>query len=54
MNQGLEHQMPSFNLPCKILCKVVNIHLRVSYNNLNNLRYFFKSVTYLEVCCALL
>ncbi|WJX21829.1 Arf GTPase arf1, variant 2 [Trifolium repens] len=28
MNQGLEQQMPSFNLPSKILCKVVNIHLR--------------------------
>lgn len=30
MHQGLEQQMPSFNLPSKILCKVVNIHLRVS------------------------
>ncbi|XP_020220288.1 auxin response factor 1 [Cajanus cajan] len=28
MNQGLEQQMPSFNLPSKILCKVVNVHLR--------------------------
>lgn len=32
MNQGLEQQMPSFNLPSKILCKVVNVHLRVSHN----------------------
>jgi len=31
MNQGLEQQMPSFNLPSKILCKVVNVHLRVSH-----------------------
>ncbi|KAF7802324.1 auxin response factor 1 [Senna tora] len=28
MHQGLEKQMPSFNLPSKILCKVVNVHLR--------------------------
>ncbi|XP_061376029.1 auxin response factor 1 [Gastrolobium bilobum] len=28
MNQGLEQQMPSFDLPSKILCKVVNVHLR--------------------------
>ncbi|RZB58844.1 Auxin response factor 1 isoform D [Glycine soja] len=28
MEQGLEQQMPSFNLPSKILCKVVNVHLR--------------------------
>ncbi|KAK7263775.1 hypothetical protein RJT34_31372 [Clitoria ternatea] len=28
MYEGLEQQMPSFNLPSKILCKVVNIHLR--------------------------
>ncbi|KAK9750122.1 hypothetical protein RND81_02G175000 [Saponaria officinalis] len=27
-HQGLEQQMPSFNLPSKILCKVVNIELR--------------------------
>ncbi|CAL1384812.1 unnamed protein product [Linum trigynum] len=26
MQQGLEHQMPMFNLPSKILCKVVNVH----------------------------
>ncbi|GAB4847441.1 Arf GTPase arf1 [Ancistrocladus abbreviatus] len=28
MHQGLEQQMPSFNLPSKILCKVVNVELR--------------------------
>ncbi|RDY07538.1 Auxin response factor 1, partial [Mucuna pruriens] len=28
MYEGLEQQMPCFNLPSKILCKVVNIHLR--------------------------
>ncbi|XP_047164117.1 auxin response factor 1-like [Vigna umbellata] len=28
MHEGLEQQMPSFNLPSKILCKVVNVHLR--------------------------
>ncbi|KAE8007887.1 hypothetical protein FH972_004446 [Carpinus fangiana] len=28
MHQGSEQQMPSFNLPSKILCKVVNIQLR--------------------------
>ncbi|KAF4356871.1 hypothetical protein F8388_018551 [Cannabis sativa] len=28
MHQGLEQQMPSFNLPSKILCKVVNVQLR--------------------------
>ncbi|XP_057974830.1 auxin response factor 1-like [Malania oleifera] len=28
MHEGLEEQMPSFNLPSKILCKVVNIQLR--------------------------
>ncbi|KAG6601671.1 Auxin response factor 1, partial [Cucurbita argyrosperma subsp. sororia] len=28
MNQGLEQQMPSFNLASKILCKVVNVVLR--------------------------
>ncbi|KAK6915839.1 AUX/IAA domain [Dillenia turbinata] len=27
-HQGLEQQMPSFNLPSKILCKVVYVHLR--------------------------
>ncbi|XAR49305.1 hypothetical protein NMG60_11032464 [Bertholletia excelsa] len=27
-NQGLDQQLPSFNLPDKILCKVVNVHLR--------------------------
>lgn len=31
MHQGQEPQMPSFNLPSKILCKVVNIQLRVIY-----------------------
>ena len=31
MNQGLEQQMPSFNLASKILCKVVNVVLRVSF-----------------------
>lgn len=31
MHQGLEQHMPSFNLPSKILCKVVNVQLRVSY-----------------------
>ena len=31
MHQGLEQQMPSFNLPSKILCKVVNVVLRVSF-----------------------
>lgn len=30
MHQGSEQQMPSFDLPSKILCKVVNVHLRVS------------------------
>jgi hypothetical protein len=29
MHQGLEQQMPSFNLPSKILCKVINIQRRV-------------------------
>ena len=28
-HQGLEQQMPSFNLPSKILCKVVNVELQV-------------------------
>nr|AMO02486.1 auxin response factor [Boehmeria nivea] len=28
MHQGLEQQMPSFNLPSKILCRVVNVQLR--------------------------
>ncbi|XP_010548428.1 PREDICTED: auxin response factor 1 [Tarenaya hassleriana] len=28
MHQGLEQQMPSFNLPSKILCKVINVQLR--------------------------
>ncbi|CAL9238187.1 unnamed protein product [Arabidopsis halleri] len=28
MHQGLEQQMPSFNLPSKILCKVINIQRR--------------------------
>ncbi|KAL2339329.1 hypothetical protein Fmac_013775 [Flemingia macrophylla] len=28
MYEGLEQQMPSFNLPSKILCKVINVHLR--------------------------
>ncbi|KAK7376399.1 hypothetical protein VNO78_34684 [Psophocarpus tetragonolobus] len=28
MYEGLEQQMPSFNLPSKILCKVANVHLR--------------------------
>lgn len=28
MHQGSEQQIPSFNLPSKILCKVVNVHLR--------------------------
>lgn len=27
-NQGLDHQLPSFNLPPKILCRVVNVQLR--------------------------
>ena len=31
MHQGIEQQMPSFNLPSKILCKVVNVQLRVIY-----------------------
>ncbi|XP_027159038.1 auxin response factor 1 [Coffea eugenioides] len=26
--QGLDHQLPSFNLPPKILCKVMNVNLR--------------------------
>ena len=25
MHEGLEHQMPSFNLPSKILCKVASV-----------------------------
>ncbi|KAB1208622.1 Auxin response factor 1, partial [Morella rubra] len=28
MHQGSEQHMPSFNLPSKILCKVVNVQLR--------------------------
>lgn len=28
MHQGLDQQLPSFNLPAKILCKVVNVQLR--------------------------
>lgn len=31
MHPGLEQHMPSFNLPSKILCKVVNVQRRVSY-----------------------
>ncbi|XP_059313489.1 auxin response factor 1 [Lycium ferocissimum] len=27
-HQGLDQQLPSFNLPAKILCKVMNVHLR--------------------------
>ncbi|XP_077251320.1 auxin response factor 18-like isoform X2 [Tasmannia lanceolata] len=27
-NQELDQQIPLFNLPCKILCRVINIHLR--------------------------
>ncbi|XP_077226619.1 auxin response factor 11-like isoform X2 [Tasmannia lanceolata] len=27
-NQELDQQIPLYNLPCKILCRVVNIHLR--------------------------
>ncbi|XP_051135243.1 auxin response factor 1 isoform X2 [Andrographis paniculata] len=27
-HQGLDHQLPSFNLPSKILCKVMNVELR--------------------------
>ncbi|XP_043723941.1 auxin response factor 1-like [Telopea speciosissima] len=27
-HQGLDQEMPSFNLPSKILCKVVHVHLR--------------------------
>ncbi|GMP63228.1 hypothetical protein CsSME_00024998 [Camellia sinensis var. sinensis] len=27
-HQGLDQQLPSFNLPAKILCKVVNVQLR--------------------------
>ncbi|CAI9101503.1 OLC1v1038843C1 [Oldenlandia corymbosa var. corymbosa] len=27
-HQGLDHQLPSFNLPSKILCKVMNVQLR--------------------------
>ncbi|KAL3515768.1 hypothetical protein ACH5RR_022670 [Cinchona calisaya] len=27
-HQGLDHQLPSFDLPSKIPCKVVNVHLR--------------------------
>ena len=29
MHQGLDQKIPSFNLPSKILCRVVNVHLRV-------------------------
>ena len=29
IHQGLDQKMPSFNLPSKILCRVVNVHLRV-------------------------
>ncbi|KAG9153382.1 hypothetical protein Leryth_017285 [Lithospermum erythrorhizon] len=28
-HQGLDQQLPSFNLPSKILCKVMNVLLRV-------------------------
>ncbi|KAM7474523.1 hypothetical protein LguiB_021766 [Lonicera macranthoides] len=28
MHQGLDQQLPSFNLPAKILCKVMNVQLR--------------------------
>jgi hypothetical protein len=56
MNQGLEQQMPSFNLPSKILCKVVNIHLRVSHNlsPQSYWRFSSPSFTYLEIYFALL
>ena len=52
MNQGLEQQMPSFNLPSKILCKVVNVHLRVSYDfspqsYWKTLFFFFLNVSHL-------
>lgn len=30
-HQGVEQQIPSFNLPPKILCKVVYVQLRVSF-----------------------
>ena len=40
MYEGLEQQMPSFNLPSKILCKVVNVHLRVSSDFSLNLTGF--------------
>ncbi|CAH1415615.1 unnamed protein product [Lactuca virosa] len=32
MHQGLDQQLPSFNLPAKILCKVMNVHLRITDN----------------------
>ncbi|XP_076952094.1 auxin response factor 1-like isoform X1 [Bidens hawaiensis] len=28
MHQGLDHQLPAFDIPAKILCKVVNVQLR--------------------------
>ncbi|CAI0437652.1 unnamed protein product [Linum tenue] len=43
MQQGLEHQMPMFNLPSKILCKVVNVHRKVSeWLNLKLMKYMLK------------
>lgn len=33
MHQVLDQKMPSFNLPSKILCKVVHVQLRVSFQN---------------------
>lgn len=43
MHQGLEQQMPSFNLPSKILCKVINIQRRVGWIPLYMIEfpYFF-------------
>lgn len=52
MNQGLEQQMPSFNLPSKILCKVVNVHLRVSCYFL--MQFYQKLFFYDFKVCSLL
>lgn len=49
MHQGLEHQMPSFDLPSKILCKVASVQRRVSYSYSFVLFYFF-TVTALCPC----
>lgn len=37
-HQGVDQQMPSFNLPSKILCKVVHVQLRVRFCSPSDLK----------------